>query len=259
MRQREDDGVVAGEHLRRGVLEQAGRPAGSGAGGCCRAAARRWTRRSGPRPRGRGAASSSRTTSPPAYPLAPATATRLMCMTIQSSRDSMHTGPAPTPQLSRPVREPSPSHPNRRGAEVKRSGIGRQSWDSGQVRGSDSPRARTRVRSSGARPASRPGPQRGDGVDAGAHEAPRPRVELARHQRQHQVGDLGRVGPLGAADVRVHRLGHVGAHHTGHQVERPDAARPPREVGRAGDPRQRGLADVVGARVGARPRGPPRC
>ena len=92
VREREHDRVVAGEHLERGVLEQ---PVGergevrvdaaerlAGVRGAVRAPTSSsgcWSRR--------------RSTSPPAYPLAPATATRLMCMTIQSSMTPcMHAG-----------------------------------------------------------------------------------------------------------------------------------------------------------------------
>ena len=141
--------------------------------------------------------------------------------------------------------------------ESEASGIGRS--DPGQVRGSGSPRTRARVRSSGARPASARALSEATESMPARTKRPDHGVELARHQGQHQVGDLGRVGPLGAAGVGVHARGHVGAHHAGHQVEGPDAARPPREVRGAGDPRQSGLADVVGARVGARPRVRPRC
>ena len=79
----QDDGVVAGEDLGRGLLElpvghggevrvdaPSGWPAFDDAVSAPTSSSGCWRRR--------------RTTSPPAYPLAPATATRLICMTIQS-------------------------------------------------------------------------------------------------------------------------------------------------------------------------------
>ena len=68
------------------VARAPGRPAAAGAAAARRAAPRRWSRAVSAPISTSGCASSSRSTSPPAYPLAPATATRttVMCMTIHA-------------------------------------------------------------------------------------------------------------------------------------------------------------------------------
>ena len=108
-----------------------GRRAASGAAAGCRAAHRRCCPPSARRSPRRGAPSSSRRSSPPAYPLAPATATRtVMCMTIQDSGTSFgwrgvgarwegagHGSrlPRPPPRGVRPVPRRAP----RRGPQVR--------------------------------------------------------------------------------------------------------------------------------------------
>src|SRR6478609_6703544 len=151
--------------------------------------------------------SSSRRISPPAYPLAPATAAVTMRMNIHTTQFLCRTGSA-----QRVVRTP-------------------QVEPEGAVVGAD--------------PAGGLRPQRGGGVGAGTDIAPGPRVELARAQRQQQVGHPLGGGPLGAADVRPHALGHLRAHDTGRQVERTDAELPAGLVQAAGQPGEGRLARAV--------------
>ena len=92
---------------RRWSAPAPGRPAAPGAAGGCPAAHRRWRRRSARRSPPGGGPSSRRSTSPPAYPLAPATATRVlvMCMTIHRSAWCMRHGSNPVLQRRpRPAR-----------------------------------------------------------------------------------------------------------------------------------------------------------
>ena len=197
-----------------------------------------------------------RTTSPPAYPLAPATATRFMCMTIQSPVTLCTRGQAPAGRtFPAPMREPSASHRNRRGAEVKVPGSGGKVGQARRRSGEGVVLAEgehegalvlgeARRRPARAATATVSSPARTKRPDQ-ASSSPETRAST---RSVTSAGSVHSVRP----SVRVHRLGHVGAHDARHEVERPDAARPPREVRGPGEPGERRLADVVGAGLGRR-------
>ena len=85
VRQREEDHVVAGERLGGGLLEDPVGQRDQVRLEAAEASRRRWCRAVRAPISTSGWPSSRRSSSPPAYPLAPATATRelVMCMTIQ--------------------------------------------------------------------------------------------------------------------------------------------------------------------------------
>ena len=192
-----------GRRARRASCPRApGRPAASGAGGREPSGCPAFEEAVSAPTSSSGCWRRRRTTSPPAYPLAPATATRFMCMTIQSRVTLCTRGSGPCrPNFPAPCENLQHRTGHGSGAQVKVPGSGGKvaATGRGQARGSSSPRASTRVRSSSPRPGRGPRPQRGDRVEPGPHEAPRPGVELARDEGEHELGHVGRVGPLGAA------------------------------------------------------------